>query len=166
MARSPVIEALANSHLSEQRRVIAKREADLAGKVHRVIGPSPVTDGALPAVFATFAQRYGVPALPCRPSTCAAFCLDHQSDLGTGKLIDLLATIAQAHVAAGFADPTTSWQVDAVMARFANVELEPPRSWTKEDRVEFFRLPVVVQEIVLRKRTRRGSSTEPAENCR
>src|SRR6516164_3981442 len=160
MARSPVIEALANSHLNEQRRVIAKRESDLAARVHQVVGPHHVTDGSLPSVFWSFCQQHGVPALPARPSTCAAFCLDLEHDLGAEKLLDLLAGVSRAHVAAGLADPTASWQVNAVMARFAKTET--PRSWTEEDRVEFLGLPAMVREIVLRREGERDNALQRA----
>jgi hypothetical protein len=42
------------------------------------------------------------------------------------------------------------------MARF--VKIEPPRSWTKDDRVEFFRLPVTAQAIVVRRQGERDKA--------
>jgi hypothetical protein len=47
------------------------------------------------------------------------------------------------------------------MARF--VKIEPPRSWTKEDRVEFFRMPVTAQAIVVRREGERDRALHQAQ---
>jgi hypothetical protein len=153
---SPVIRALAQSHLNET----AKHEADLAAKVHRVIGPNPVTDGAsVPAVYEEFCRKFQVPSLPSRPTTAAAFCLAH-CGLDVEELLEVMAGVSRAHLAANFACPVGDWCVNAVLGR--RLKVEAPRSWTKEDRAEFLRLPLTVQKIVLRRELDRDRGVHQA----
>jgi hypothetical protein len=150
---SPVLAALAQSHLNET----ARREDDLAKQVYKIIGPPGVADPNVPAIFAQFCAQWKVPALPARPATIAAFVLQNQT-LGAEALLSVLSEIAAAHITASFSDPTTQWQVNAVMAQLAKIE--QPRSWTKEDRIEFSRLPVTVQAIVLRRESERDAALQ------
>jgi hypothetical protein len=153
---SPVLTALAQSHINET----ARREADLARRVHRVIGPNPVTDGSIPAIFLGFCQQNGVPALPARPSTCALFCLQHQ-EFGADALVGVMAGVARAHLAAGVADPTSDWQVNAVLQRI--VRCVPPRSWPKEKKLEFMRLPIDLQVWVAKRDEERDRAVRMAQ---
>jgi hypothetical protein len=155
MTASPVLAALARSHINET----AKHEADLAARVYKNIGRPTVTDAVVPAVFEEFCAKWKVPCLPARPTTCAGFCIQYRG-LDADELVEIVAGISRAHQAANFADPTASFECNIVLARF--VKIEPPRSWTKEDRVEFFRAPVAIQKIVLRREDERNVGVQRA----
>src|SRR6516225_4229895 len=115
---SPVLAALTNARLAEQRQVVADREAKLAAEVYRIIGPPDhIPDAVMPVVFAQFCAKWGVPSLPARPISCAAFVLSHRG-IDPAELVELVAAIGRAHLAADFADPTASSTVNAALARF------------------------------------------------
>jgi hypothetical protein len=152
---SPVIRALAQSHINE----VAQHEADLAARVYKNIGRPTVTDAVVPAVFQEFCAKWKVPCLPARPTTCAGFAIQYRG-LDAAELVEIMAGISRAHQAANFADPTASFECNVVLARF--VKIEPPRSWTKEDRVEFLALPATVQKIVLRREEERDAGQQRA----
>jgi hypothetical protein len=152
---SPVLAALTNARLAET----AKHEADLGALVYKNIGRPTVTDASVPAIFEEFCAKWKVPSLPARPTTCAGFCIQHRG-LEADELIEVMAGVSRAHQAANLADPTASLECNVVMARF--VKIEPPRSWTKEDRVEFFRLPVTAQAIVVQRESERDAGLQRA----
>jgi hypothetical protein len=154
MTRSPVIAALAQSHINET----ARREDGLARQVYKVIGTPGVADPNVPAIFSQACANWRVPCLPARPATVAAFLLQNQK-LGAEALLEVLSGIAAAHITSSHSDPTTQWQCNAILAQLAKIE-EPPRSWTKADRLEFSRLPVTVQKIVLRRESERDAALQ------
>jgi len=80
----------------------------------------------------------GYPAFPALPATVAAFVTDCQS-IGIEKLWPAICEISQAHIAAGFADPTAG----GVVAGAINVmaQIAPPRSWPKELKARFLVMP-------------------------
>jgi hypothetical protein len=152
---SPVLAALANARLNET----AQHEADLAARVYKNIGRPTVTDAIVPAVFEEFCAKWKVPSLPARPTTCAGFCIQHRG-LDADELVEVMAGVSRAHQASNLADPTASFECNVVLARF--IKIEPPRSWTKEDRVEFFRLPITAQAIVVRREGERDRALHQA----
>jgi hypothetical protein len=154
---SPVLAALANARINET----AKHEADLAALVYKNIGrPNHAPEVSVPAIYEEFCRKWHVPSLPSRPTSCAGFALSHRG-LDADELVEVMAGISRAHQAANFADPTASFECNVVLARF--IKIEPPRSWTKDDRVEFFRLPVTAQAIVVRREAERDRALHQAQ---
>ncbi|MBX9581124.1 MAG: tyrosine-type recombinase/integrase [Gemmataceae bacterium] len=68
------------------------------------------------ADFKAWCARYRRPAVPTAPETVAFYLADRSQDLKTSTLARRLATIAEAHRAAGFDPPTKAAQVRLVWA--------------------------------------------------
>ena len=68
------------------------------------------------ADFAAWCEKYRRPSLPAAPETVAYYLADRSQDLKTSTLQRRLATIAEAHRAAGVESPTKSAQVKLVWA--------------------------------------------------
>lgn len=165
MNSSPVMQALTNAKRQEQIESWEKQEAALRASLG-ILGDShaqPTAPEAITALtsFKNWCVAKGVRHCPAKPATLAAFVLDHAS-LGLEALSEVVEHIASAHDAFGFPNPVTTWIVNAAMDRVGQVE--PPRSWPKEYKARFARLPVTLQRYVAAREEQRDKAIRRAQN--
>ncbi len=101
-------------------------------------------------------------ALPARPASVAAFA-QRQIDLGVprDKISATLSAIEALHNAAALANPIAT---PLVRVATAASTVEPPRSWTKEEKQLFSGLPVEIQSVVARREQDRKTQIRRAQN--
>jgi hypothetical protein len=99
--------------------------------------------------FLQWAEAQKVRALPARPCSVAAFA-QWQRDLGVpkAKINATLSAISALHIAASVGDPVATPTVRMITAAST---IEPPRSWTKDEKQLFTELPVEIQRAVSRR---------------
>lgn len=145
----------------------ASREASLAADVRAALSLAPTALDAATldrfAPFATFCTQRGVSHLPARPETVAAFLLSRfDMPPPVAAIIDALAAIEAVHDANGMGSPIRSPIVGAALERWG--EREPPRSWSKADRLLFAQLPLLVQHVISRRETQRDNALHTLQN--
>ena len=92
--------------------------------------------------FIEFCRGKGVPHLPAKPTTVAAFVLEHTALGQSDKIRELVAAIEILHDLNGYANPAATSLVRFALDRMAPIE--PPRSWPKEHKLLFTALPVEI----------------------
>src|SRR5207237_10438076 len=110
-----------------------------------ILGSAPSGDQAPAAPFVAWSKAKGLPSRPASPGSVALFVLEHQT-LGIEQLLQILQGISAGHQSIAIADPTCNWNVTAASTRISNVE--PPRSWPKDKKQMFERLPYDLQTYV------------------
>lgn len=136
---------------------IRQAERQLADTVAGTLAYAPpgLTDeqSTRVAAFSKWAAIHGVRALPAAPATVAAFVLDQGGlKVPLDGIADTLAAVAALHDLQGLANPTSTNIVHHALANVGGGQgIVAPRSWTNEERAEFFKLPLHVQRVVSRR---------------
>lgn len=112
--------------------------------------------------FANWCALRNVPAFPARPADVASFVSDC-APLGIAKIWPMVATISEAHVRAGLADPTAGGWVSAAVNEVSGIE--PPRSWPKQERQQFYALPYNVQLYLNHREAQRDRTVRLAQDA-
>ncbi|MHC2241331.1 hypothetical protein [Bradyrhizobium elkanii] len=113
--------------------------------------------------FQNWCRLVGQHPLPAAPITVAAFIGD-QGGLKADVLAAEVAAIDDEHQALGYAPPGRS---DAALKAFGAVHpVEPPRSWTNEEKERFHQLPYDLQLVVSRLETGREKELRRAHGER
>ena len=88
--------------------------------------------------------------LPAKPKTVAAFVLE-QDALGVPaqQIISILNAIELSHDRHSLSNPTATAIVRAALGQV--VKIEPPRSWSKEEKVEWAQLPPDVRRTIAKR---------------
>jgi hypothetical protein len=139
---------------AKQREQIAawdRGEAELRNGLGLDIPKSQLSTDLLArmALFSEFCAERSCRKLPAKPHTVAAFVLDRASRGERVQVVlSLLAAIEAVHDNAGLSNPTKTQAVNAALATI--VKAEPPRSWSKEERAEWARLPPGVRHAISR----------------
>ena len=111
---SPVIAALANAKAAEALAGLRERDNAVEAVVYREVPKPP--PAAIPESFRAWCEQRGVCALPARPAAVSLFIMQHR-DEGLRILEQLVDQIGAAHVAAGLADPTSTYPVPLATTR-------------------------------------------------
>lgn len=114
--------------------------------------------------FIEFCHSKGVPHLPARPSTLAAYVLE-QAALGKqpDKVRELVTAIEVLHDLNGHANPAATSLVRFALDRMAPIE--PPRSWAKEEKLLFTALPPEIQYVVHKRERSREKELRNRQNA-
>ncbi len=155
--KSPVVSALINAELAEER----KRDAAIDALAFQLLGPAPATHHSRPADFIAWCDSNALPWLPARPSAVAVYILQH-SDRNLDAIRDEVCNISAAHLAAGLADPAASWIVMQALSTVGKIDV--PRSWSREEWPPFKALPFAVQAIIVRREKQRDAGIKQAQN--
>jgi hypothetical protein len=152
---------LAQAIRQANERELDANELALASCFPPPVELSPVAR-QLVAPFVQFAESQRVRALPAKPATCAAFA-QWQRDLGVPpeKINATLSAIEALHFAAGQSNPIATPLVRTITAAST---IDPPRSWTKEEKQLFTGLPVEVQVVIDRRERDRETTLRRAQN--
>jgi hypothetical protein len=112
--------------------------------------------------FLEFCEQQRIRPLPCRPASCAAF-LQHQTDRGVSKerVAETMAAVEAWHIASNWGSPIASPVVRIVTAAST---IEPPRSWSKEEKENFKTYPRDAQEKISRDAARREADFRRGQN--
>jgi hypothetical protein len=112
--------------------------------------------------FLKWCEGSRVRALPAKPACVAAFA-QYQQDLGVPKekISATLSAIEALHIAASLANPIAT---PLVRTTTAASTIEPPRSWTKDEKQVFTQLPVEIQSVVARREKDRETQIRRAQN--
>jgi hypothetical protein len=114
------------------------------------------------APFLEWCAAQKVRALPCRPTSLAAY-LQWEKDRHTPKekISATVAAIEAMHTAANWGNPIASPVVRIVTAAST---ISAPRSWTREEQALFTELPIEIQAVVARREKDRETVLRRAQN--
>lgn len=96
-------------------------------------------------LFNRWCGLHSLEAFPAAPSTVARFVSDIAAT-GVDKIWPMIGEISRAHYVVGLADPTLGGPVSVALNTIAKID--PPRSWPKEHKFQFTRLPYDLQVYV------------------
>ena len=138
---------------AKQREHIAKwdeGERKLAAELRPV--NAQITEDVVTrfSVFGKWCMAKSVRKLPAKPATVAAFVLE-QRDLGATPqiILSLLAAIEAVHNSHSLSNPCATAIVDEALEEI--VRSDPPRSWNRDEKAEWARLPPSVRDAVTRR---------------
>jgi hypothetical protein len=100
---------------------------------------------------------------PAKPATVALWALE-QADMGVPaqQILAQLDAIEQLHDRWGLANPVRTAIVRAALDTI--IKIDPPRGWSRAERVQFALLPPDVREIVVEKERLRDKALRRAQN--
>ena len=111
--------------------------------------------------FVQWCGRHSVRACAAKPTTVAAWVLDH-AGLGADSVMETLAAIETLHNYHGLSLPTKSAVVcKALESAF---KAEPPRSWPAADKLLFATLPEAIKQTIGRRERDRERELRRAQN--
>jgi hypothetical protein len=126
--------------------------------------PPPLSDETRERVtpFVAWCGNQKVRALPARPTSVAAF-VQWQLDQRVPRqaIVETLQAIENLHFAASVGNPVSA----PVVAATLGSTIDPPRSWTKDDKAYFTTLPLHTQEIVARREQQRETDLRRRQNA-
>jgi hypothetical protein len=132
--------------LEAMDRAYQTNEATLA---NQIAAPRLDCDAERLQHYTEFCKQHGVRALGAAPGTVAAFIKsEHDRGVSPDGILSVLADIEALHSNNNLANPIATTAVRAVLSEIVN--LNPPRSWGKQERLLFASLPPDVQFIVER----------------
>jgi hypothetical protein len=152
--------------LAQAIRLVNERELDAnEAALSQCFPPPPELSPEARQLLTPFLQwteAQKVRALPAKPCTVAAFC-QWQKDKGAPKekLNATLSAIEALHNAASVGNPIATPIVRTITAAST---IEPPRSWTKDEKVLFTGLPVEIQAVIARREKNRETELRRAQN--
>jgi hypothetical protein len=116
------------------------------------------------AVFGKWCEAKSVRQCAAKPKTVAAFVLD-QHGLGATvqHILAMLEAIEVLHDSYhGLSNPTRTAVVRAALDQI--VRVDPPRSWPKEQKAEFCRLPPDIRYIIAKRENERQRELRRLQN--
>jgi len=102
--------------------------------------------------FENWCLLNGVAPIPAPPAVLARFVTD-VAPLGIERVWPAVQEVSRAHYLIGLADPTLSGTVCAAINDIAKID--PPRSWPREHKAAFLRLPYDLQAFLAEHEGRR-----------
>jgi hypothetical protein len=100
--------------------------------------------------FAAWCKSRGIKALPCAPTSVAAF-IKSESDSGVRpqQIIEVVHLIEALHDNQGLANPVATAVVRCELGKL--LKIEAPRSWRKTEWPLFYSLPIEVRAVIERR---------------
>jgi hypothetical protein len=161
--------------LTEQMDLVRKRElaqrldqgeAEVLKKVAADLPAPPQLDDQTRAdlgPFIDWTTRKNCRYAPAKPFVVAAYLLDiATTGVSTGALLRRVTAISILHDRHGLSDPTNTTAVREVLNDL--VAIEPPRSWTKEEKAEFATFPIPAQRVISRREQDRERALRQKQN--
>jgi hypothetical protein len=111
-------------------------------------------------MFENWCALHGLQPIPSKPSDIARFISDC-SQLGVEKIWPVIEAISKAHINAELADPCCG-VVLAALNSIAGVN--PPRSWPKQEQIDFASMPYPLQVYVAGAEAKREKVLRRAQN--
>ena len=112
-------------------------------------------------MFENWCALQSVQSFPAAPTDIARFVVDC-APLGIEAIWPTIGDISQAHRNSGLADPTQGGVVAGAINELADID--PPRSWPKEEKLRFFALPYDLQVYVAASEARRDKEVKRAQS--
>jgi hypothetical protein len=113
------------------------------------------------SMFEQYCWLKSIKPVPASPYAVANFVRD-VSAAGIDQIWPAVQEIARAHYTIGLADPTLSECVTAELNKIAGIN--PPRSWDREHRSLFTRLPYDLQVYISKREDERDKEVRRAQN--
>jgi len=133
----------------EVRRAHSQNEARIAAEIGTQKSEYDTEAQLYIRHFAEFCKGRGVPGLPARPATVAAFVrYQHAAGVPAEGIIAALNAIEAVHSDHNLASPTATTAVRTELSRI--LKIEPPRSWNKQEKLFFTQLPPEVKAAIAR----------------
>ena len=150
---------------AKQREAIARwdrGEAQLAPIQPPIVELSAAVRSCLD-VWGTWAAGKSVRKCPAKPHVVAVF-VTEQSQLGATSqhILATIEAITALHDHHGLSNPCATAIVDAALGQVLKVE--PPRSWNKDEKAEWVKLPPLVREAISRRERDRDAALRRAQN--
>ena len=103
--------------------------------------------------------------LPAKPTTVAAYVLK-QFDAGVDpdKLLEQASAIEKAHDFYFLSNPVCTSAAQFALSQVSQTAINPPRSWTREEREEFATFPIQAQRAIARGERHRERWFRTAQN--
>jgi hypothetical protein len=144
---------------------IIQHESEMA---ERLILPAadPLTSDELALIdlFQTWCVQRKVRALPVRPEILANF-IKELAHRGEEYVQSMTKAIGRCHtMLPSLSDPTASRAVHFVLDQII-APVDPPRSWTKDEKLEFASLPRKTQATVARREREREAGLRRSQNA-
>ena len=114
------------------------------------------------APFAEWCASKATRVCPSSPLVVAAF-VDQLSFKGEQFILETLRAIELLHDHFGYANPVATAKVREAVARI--VEVDPPRSWSKEEKELFRTVSPSVQATIARRERDRDRALRQAQNA-
>jgi hypothetical protein len=117
------------------------------------------------AVFGKWCEAKSVRQCAAKPKTVAAFVLDqHALGASVQNILAMLEAIEVLHDSYhGLSNPTRAAVVRAALDQI--VRADPPRSWPKEEKAEFARLPPDIRYIIAKREQERDRALRNGQNA-
>ena len=111
--------------------------------------------------FENWCALNGAAPIPAAPHIVARFVTDI-APLGIEHVWPAVQEVSRAHYVIGLADPTLSGTVCAAVNEIAKID--PPRSWPREHKAAFLRLPYDLQAYLSAREDERDKTVKRAQS--
>ena len=153
---------IAHAKLREQISEFEQNEARVAATLTtQAREPLSNSDKAALAPFLKWCASQNVRHCPAKPTTVAAFVMQMHAD--EERLLEVLGAIERMHDAHGLPNPTATAAVNA--ACDSTITIRPPRSWPREDKLRFDRLPAAIRSVIARREQERDAGLRRAQTA-
>ena len=125
---------------------------------------APLSDADLTLIteFSTWCNQRRVRALPSRPEVVGTF-IQEIAHRGPEYVLSMVEAIGRMHMKLpSLSDPTVSRAVHFVLDQI--IKTEPPRSWSKEDKLLFMSLPAQIRAVIARREQEREFGLRRKQN--
>ena len=114
--------------------------------------------------FSAWCKSRGIKALPCAPTSVAAF-VRSESAIGVPpeRIFDALQVIEAVHDNAGYSNPCATASVRVELGRLFNLDGHP-RSWPKADRLKYNALPIELRIVIDRREIQNTRALRKLQN--
>ena len=112
-------------------------------------------------LFAQWCGRHSVRVCAAKPTTIAAWVLDH-GHLGADAIMAILTAIEALHFHYGLANPVKTPIVSRALEQ--HFQSEAPRSWKADERVLFATLPEAIKQVIARRERDRERELRSCQN--
>jgi hypothetical protein len=163
MTALPLGNVIAQAKLAEFQKHEKAMEARLgAGVMLPWQIPLPDRQRAQFDFFAGWCSQNSVRSIPATPSVVATFISEMMATRGTDFLLDILEAIVTVHDYWNLANPVATATV--AMMLVTTEAVDPPRSFTKEEKLVFAGLPRDIQGAVARREKNRDDDLRRKQN--
>jgi hypothetical protein len=164
MAAPNLADTIRMIQAQQTQAAMARNEKEIAEKLAAITKAEPLTpdEMALCKSFMEWTKRKEVKYFPASPITIAAYLTDIAGHKTEDYLLDSISALRRLHDQNGLANPCATFAVEAILAVL--IKTEPPRSWTKEDKLMFTTLPPSIKARIAKREHEREVSLRRAQN--
>lgn len=149
--------------VGEIARYKGAAEDRLAGQISALLGYHPQPYEA--SEFVAWCKQNGLSHYPARPATVAAYVLDlSRCGLPVSSIVERLESVARSHDAT-HGNPVATEIVGLALEKIRKpADIQPPRSWRKDEMINFYLLPTWTQAVIARRESEREADLRRRHN--